>query len=354
MKEGDDRWVRIIGIGLLWLRDMYTNKVFINEPSWFTLKHALELLMLTFLTWEATRWVLRSFQRRYPQLSQTKMRIKRALPFCWLVCLSVDWIDMGLVNLFDYHSQYPLKSFLNAIPGALLFCGLIIGIQEAVFYFHRLVKSEREAEALKKENLQTQLDSLKQQVNPHFLFNSLNTLSYLIGDDTERAEEFLDELCKVYRYLLRANEHELIDLHTELQFIRSYYHLLKTRYSESLQLVINVDPIYEPYWLPSLTIQLLLENAVKHNIVDKAQPLLVTISTGPDGLLTVQNNLQPKLQPLPSTQVGLRNIMTKFQLLGQGEVVIAKTADHFTVSFPLITVDGLSNHATPAKTTISE
>lgn len=225
------------------------------------------------------------------------------------------------------------------MPGALLFCGLIIGIQEAVFYFHRLVQSEREAAALRKENLQTQLDSLKQQVNPHFLFNSLNTLSYLIGDDTERAEEFLDELCKVYRYLLRSNEQELIDLRTELRFIRSYYHLLKTRYGESLQLVVDIDPMYETYWLPSLTIQLLLENAVKHNIVDKAKPLLVTVSTGPDGLLTVQNNLQRKLQPLPSTQVGLRNIMTKFQLLNHGEVIISETAYQFTVSFPLIAVE---------------
>lgn len=152
---------------------------------------------------------------------------------------------------------------MNTLPSALLFTGLIIGPQEAVYHFNRLLKSEKEAEALKKENLQTQLESLKQQVNPHFLFNSLNTLSYLIGEDTEKAEDFLNELCKVYRYLLRSNEHELTDLKTELQFIRSYFHLLKTRYGDNLRLTVAIEPPYETYLLPSLTLQLLIENAVK-------------------------------------------------------------------------------------------
>ncbi|WP_460996454.1 sensor histidine kinase [Spirosoma harenae] len=348
MREVNDRWIRVVGIGLLWLRDSYTNKVFILTPSLVTLKHAIELLILTTLTWELNRWILLWFQRRYPLLSQTRRRILTALPICWLVCLLIDCADMALVNYTNYHVKYSTNSFLNAIPGALLFSGLIIGIQEAVFHFHRLIQSERQAEALKKEFLQTQLDSLKQQVNPHFLFNSLNTLSYLIEDDSERAELFLNELCKVYRYLLRANEHDLAELSTEIQFIRSYYHLLKTRYGDSLHLTIAVDPSYQTYLLPSLTLQLLLENAVKHNVIDKTQPLRVVISTGPEGMLTVTNNLQKKPHQLPSTQVGLRNIATKFQLLGQGDVQIQETTDQFVVRFPLIAADQVFAHSQPA------
>ncbi|GAB3998549.1 hypothetical protein GCM10028807_46540 [Spirosoma daeguense] len=243
---------------------------------------------------------------------------------------------MVIVNQFTIHKPYLPISFANTIPGALLFSVVIVGTQESVYYFGRLLKSEKEAEALKKENLQTQLDSLKQQVNPHFLFNSLNTLSYLIGDDPEKAEDFLNELCKVYRYLLRSNEHELTDLSTELQFIRSYFHLLKTRYGDNLQLTIAIDSSFEAYLLPSLTLQLLIENAVKHNVIDKRQPLLVAVSTHSDGHLTVKNNLQKKPQHLPSTKVGLRNIATKFQLLNQGNILIQETNDTFAVTIPLI------------------
>ena len=248
----------------------------------------------------------------------------------------IDWLDMAVVNKTGYHKPYPTEIFINSLPGALLSSGLVVGVQEAVYYFNRLLKSEKEAETLKKENLQTQLDSLKQQVNPHFLFNSLNTLSYLIGDDTEKAEDFLNELCKVYRYLLRSNEHELTDLSTELQFIRSYFHLLKTRYGDNIQLNVAIESPYETYLLPSLTLQLLIENAVKHNVIDKLQPLIVDVTTQPDGLLTVRNNLQKKPQQLPSTRIGLRNIATKFRLLNQGDILVQETVDQFAVTIPLI------------------
>jgi len=339
VKEVNDRWIRLGGIGLLWLRDVYLFGLLTTRPlGWDTLKYGSEFLLVTALSWEAARWIIIQCRHHYPHLSQTRKRIMLVLPLCWLAAVLVDLTTMVLINWMGYHKPYALgPNVLNIALGALVFSGFTIGMQEAVHYFNRLLQSERQAEALKKENLQTQLESLKHQVNPHFLFNSLNTLSYLIGEDTERAEEFLNQLCKVYRYLLRANEHELTDLATELQFIRSYYHLLRTRYGENLQLTIDVDPPYLTGLLPSLTLQLLVENAVKHNVIDKNQPLLVTISTGADGLLSVQNNLQRKLQQLPSTQIGLRNIATKFRLLNQGDIRVQQTDDHFTVAFPLIT-----------------
>ncbi|MBO0932523.1 sensor histidine kinase [Fibrella aquatilis] len=353
VKEINDRWVRVGGIGLLWLRDLYSSGLFTSHfLSSNNLKLALESLIVITLSWEIPRWIIIRFQRRYPHLSQTRTRILLLLPLCWLTIFLIFLVD----TFFDFWAGNQGSKLLGTqvftanvnmgalvavgalmASGALVFSGFTIGMQEAVYYFNRLLKSERETEALKKENLQTQLDSLKQQVNPHFLFNSLNTLSYLIGDDTERAEEFLNELCKVYRYLLRANEHELTDLATELQFIRSYFHLLKTRYGNSLHLNIAVSTSFDTYLLPSLTLQLLLENAVKHNVIDKNQPLRVDISTGPDALMTVKNNLQRKPHQMPSTRVGLHNIATKFRLLGQGDVQVQETADQFIVSFPLIT-----------------
>ncbi|MVM33854.1 hypothetical protein GO755_27710 [Spirosoma sp. HMF4905] len=306
------------------------------------MKYSLEFLLIRTASWESLRWVIIQSRKWFPHLSQIRRRVSLMLPVCWVLIVLIDCTDMLLVNVSGYHAPYPEFAFTNALPTGVLFTVFIAGVQEAVYYFIRLLKSEKEAETLKKENLQTQLDSLKQQVNPHFLFNSLNTLSYLIGDDTERAEDFLNELCKVYRYLLRANEHELIDLSTELQFIRSYFHLLKTRYGDNLHLQIDIESVYESYLLPSLTLQLLVENAVKHNVIDKFQPLTVSIHTQPDGTLTVRNNLQKKPQSLVSTQIGLRNITTKFRLLGQGDIRIDETDDQFAVIIPLIQADNVS------------
>ncbi|GAB2595949.1 sensor histidine kinase [Spirosoma areae] len=343
MNEVNDRWIRLSGISLLWLLDVLSYRVFAKPLNLDTLKYSAEFLLLATVTWEVLRWILIRLRGRYPHLYQTRKRILFILPVCWLASVLIDWADMAAVNSINYHTPYPEEAFMKTLPGALLFSGLIIGVQEAVYNFNRLLKSEKEAEALKKENLQTQLESLKQQVNPHFLFNSLNTLSYLIGEDTEKAEDFLNELCKVYRYLLRSNEHELTDLHTELQFIRSYFHLLKTRYGDNLRLTVAIEPPYETYLLPSLTLQLLIENAVKHNVIDKTQPLIVEVATQPDGRLTVKNNLQKKPQQLPSTKVGLRNIATKFRLLNQGDILVEETADEFAVTIPLIVAGSVAN-----------
>jgi hypothetical protein len=336
LKPVNDRWVRVSGIGLLLLLDLYSTQTFVQPFGLATLKAVLEFVILTTMTWEVNRWILVLFRKWFPLLSQTKKRILLVLPVCWIATILIDWLDMFVINTTGFHAPYPPASFLNTLPGALIWSVLIVGVQEAVYYFARLLKAEKETEALKKENLQTQLESLKQQVSPHFLFNSLNTLSYLIGDDAKQAEKFLDELSKVYRYLLRNNENELTNLATEMQFIRSYFHLLKTRYGDSLHLQLAIEPRYEAYLLPSLTLQLLLENAVKHNIIHKTQPLTVQIMTKSDGQLTVKNNLQKKTQHMPSTRIGLANIAAKFRLLNQCEIIVEETEHEFAVTIPLM------------------
>lgn len=193
-----------------------------------------------------------------------------------------------------------------------------------------------ESEQLKKVNLQSRLDGLKDQVNPHFLFNSLNSLSSLISEDPKKASKFLDELSKVYRYLLRNNEEGLTSLTSELQFARSYFHLLKTRYGDGIDIRINVDAACMNAQIPPLTLQLLIENAVKHNVILKEQPLLIEIIAINDGKLMVKNCLQPKVAKLPSTKIGLNNIMSKYKLLNQPEIDIMNTEKEFIVTVPLI------------------
>jgi LytS/YehU family sensor histidine kinase len=213
---------------------------------------------------------------------------------------------------------------------------IIGGIYEGIYYFQKWKNMELQAQMLKKENLQSQLESLKQQVNPHFLFNSLNTLSPLVRKDVDRSEMFLDELSKVYRYLLQNNEGSLIVLERELQFMHSYVHLLATRYGDAIRLSVNIEDEYLHYGIPPLTLQLLVENAVKHNVVDKEKPLLIEVATNGEQQLLVRNTLQPKVLELPSNRVGLTNIAAKYKLLDQPEIRVEITAGTFTVRIPLI------------------
>ncbi|HEY0068076.1 MAG TPA: histidine kinase, partial [Flavisolibacter sp.] len=159
-------------------------------------------------------------------------------------------------------------------------------------------------------------------------------------------EVFLNELSKVYRYLLRSNTDSLSTLENELRFIRSYYELLKTRYGDGLQLHIETDKRYDQYVLPSLALQMLVENAVKHNVVLKSRPLVIDIFTTAGNILIVNNNLQPRQTKKTSTStgVGLGNIRSKYALINQGGFQVLEDDKNFSVVLPLIWSPVLENH----------
>jgi two-component system, LytTR family, sensor kinase len=207
---------------------------------------------------------------------------------------------------------------------------------ESVYTIKQWKNSLTEKEQLQQLTIQQEFETLKSQVNPHFLFNCFNTLSSLIVEDRKQAEVFLNELSKVYRYLLRNNEDGLSSLQTEIRFIESYYRLLKTRHGEAVQLSIETDKKYDHYLLPSLTLQLLVENAVKHNVLSKNKPLVIDIFTTAGNKLVVSNNLQLRTLKVPSNKIGLDNIKAKYELLNQPGFQVLKDKKTFSVVLPLI------------------
>ncbi|UFH51837.1 sensor histidine kinase [Spirosoma sp. KNUC1025] len=212
-----------------------------------------------------------------------------------------------------------------------------VGIDESTYSMKKWRENRLEKEQLEKINIQSQLESLKNQVNPHFLFNSLNSLSSLIDDEPEKAEQFVDEMAKVYRYLLQTNEDVLTTLDTELGFIQSYYHLLKTRYGAGIQLTVDVPAQDRDYQIPPLTLQMLVENAVKHNVIHADKPLQIDIETTETGQLLVRNNRQRRAGGrITSNKVGLSNIAAKYRLLAQTDPIVSSDDAHFTVSLPLL------------------
>jgi LytS/YehU family sensor histidine kinase len=232
--------------------------------------------------------------------------------------------------------QINVYSYLYSIGMTLFFCQLIAGVYEALYYLEHWKKSVREAETLEKRNLQSQLESLKNQVSPHFLFNSLNSLSGLVEEDPKRALRFINELSAIYRYLLQSNEKPLIPLRKELEFIEAYLYLLQTRFEEGLSLVYDIPPALQEYMLPPLTLQILVENAVKHNMISASMPLHIKIYGDEAGNLIVLNNLQKRKTAVFSSKMGLVNISAKYQLLNQPDIIINETSEYFQVMVPLI------------------
>jgi sensor histidine kinase YesM len=227
-------------------------------------------------------------------------------------------------------------TFITPVFKGFLFFWLFYVVYETRYHFARVRHVEIEKEKLEKEKLRAELYHLKEMVNPHFLFNTLNSLSALISENPRQAEVFLDELTRVYRYLLRNNETDLTTLTNELQFIRSYFHLLKTRYSEGIHFITDINLPTDDYLLPPLTLQLRVENAVKHNRLMKDQPLTIHVFTTQNKELVVSNNIQKKDTMVDSTKVGLQNINAKYKLLQRPGITIDRTGETFSVTVPLI------------------
>lgn len=192
------------------------------------------------------------------------------------------------------------------------------------------------AERQEKANILSQFELLKSQINPHFLFNSMNILAALIPQDTAQAVEFTHRFSKVYRKLLELREQPLVELEQELDFAASYVYLQKMRFADSLQVETEVPATVLQYCLPPFTLQILLENAVKHNVVSEEQPLRIRISLAPNGQLEVRNNLQLRSTPVESTHLGLNILKTRYQLITPEPVEFEQTTQHYIVRVPLI------------------
>jgi len=192
--------------------------------------------------------------------------------------------------------------------------------------------------SLLKTNAETRFEVLKNQVNPHFLFNSLNTINSLIVTDQQAAVNYVNNMSDVYRYVLKSHELNSITLDEELRFINAYTHMLKGRYGNKMHIDCSIEASYSQCQLPPMALQILVENAVKHNIASYSKPLHIRIYSSHNNMLVVQNNLQKRADPAPSTGVGLQNLNLRCKYLSNHHLIIQQTETCFTVSVPLMNV----------------
>jgi len=200
----------------------------------------------------------------------------------------------------------------------------------------QLTKATTQLLKLQKENLQSQFDVLKQQVNPHFLFNSLNVLTSLIRLEPELAEKFTEHLAKVYRYVLENKDNELVPLSTEVSFLNAYIFLINIRFMDKVHVNIQIGQEWMNHQIIPLAMQLLIENAIKHNAMSKKSPLVIELFIDDHHQLNVVNNLQEREAHMSSTGVGLQNIQNRYKLLNNTVPAFEKTDTHFIAKIPLI------------------
>lgn len=311
-----------------WTEDGLTNQVILAVPIIFV----LGMIITGFF-----RWFIRRRRWYTKPLGRILLHLMWAVPvlafcFAFLVVLPGAIMDDWSGTVSEFFTERLLGSWLSS-------CIILFGWSGLYFAYHFFLKfREAEVQRWKIQAVlhESRLNALKSQVNPHFLFNSLNSLSALIDIDTGRAKQFVDDLSASYRYLLQASEQPLVPLSTELGFLKSYFNLLKTRHGEGVQLDIELPDNFPDLQIPPLTLQLLVENAVKHNMVSTQKPLIIKICSEKNNGLAVSNNVQKKSTAVQSTKTGLANITEKYRLLGKPSVEIVETPAEFKVCIPLL------------------
>ncbi|MCF8426878.1 MAG: histidine kinase [Bacteroidia bacterium] len=251
----------------------------------------------------------------------------------------------ALVNYFFNSVMYPIimrkvcdlgsRQNITFLVVSISITLFINAVFVAIEFFNHWRKSITEKEALKRSTLTAEFESLKSQVNPHFLFNSLNTLSSLIEENPKLATDFVQQLASVYRYLLSQNDKETVSLGEELDFMKSYVFLNQIRFGDNLKVEVSVADNLLNKDIVTLTLQILLENAIKHNVISRDKPLTINIEAFADRLC-VRNNLQAKTQLTPTNGIGLSNIKNRYHFLSNQEVLIRQSQTHFEVCVPLI------------------
>ena len=277
-------------------------------------------------------------RNRLPLESQLNKRLTICITIFIFMSAVLVSIVLRLYELFGFLGYNFDESDFKQIFIALVITNIFLTFfNEGVAKFEKYKATATETEQLKKEYMKSQLLGLKSQMNPHFLFNSLNTLSCLIHENERQAEDFLDHMTKVYRYLLRSNDEQLVTLETELNFIKSYYYLLKARHGEGLRLRLDIPKEIQDYPIPPLTLQFILEHALSHNAMGKDKPLTIHMFINEQQELEVLYNTQPKLGTVDeSCNTVLENISNKFRLLCHKEVLIEDHPTQKRIIIPLI------------------
>ncbi|MDP2721207.1 MAG: histidine kinase [Bacteroidales bacterium] len=332
------RWCYGIFLGVLFnfILDIIFSLVYKNYSLFQPLTHYLVSIFLTYLIFETLFLVNQRLNRIY---SWERHLIKRSL----LQFVADGFIALFLTTMVRWGIKYLSENLgYIALQDEMILIAFVICIdlvfvmsELSIFLLTKWRFSLAELERFKKENAEFRFELLRSQLNPHFLFNSLNTLSSLIYENQENAGHFVRELSDTYRYILENRDKEVIHLHDEIEFAKSYINLVQLRFDKNLEVRLNLSEADLNYKIAPLTIQMLIENAIKHNVISKKYPLFIDIFAE-DGMLVVTNKIRLKQSKDIGTGTGLKNISNRYEFLTVRNVIVTDNGEDFTVKIPLI------------------
>ncbi|MGD8782154.1 MAG: histidine kinase [Ignavibacteria bacterium] len=309
----------------------------------------LDLIMLSIsfgLIWQANnrfagkmdgliKWEKKPFLRLIIHIGGTSL--------ITLVILAVIMTTNGIITIILYphileeHTLYEYKGLFVQVffyMTALLL--LYYAIYFSGYFYKKWVRTQLEAEKLKVENLHAQLRTLQSQINPHFLFNVLNTLTSLISEDQNTAIEFVQHMANFYRHVLQMQDDHIVTLREEIKFLKHYIFLQKKRFGENLIIDIEfTEDILEKY-IPTFVLLILMENAVKHNVISSEMPLRIRIYYDGEDYIAIENNLQKRISTAPSTGYGLTNIKHRYEILSDRKIITEENSVFYKIFLPLL------------------
>ncbi|WP_299114706.1 histidine kinase [uncultured Winogradskyella sp.] len=295
--------------------------------------------ILFMLTWEVNDWLIKKDRK---SLSSKDLSVKSSIAILLktllIVCPTaavIYYLGIFQLDFCQIQAENPWLRFrIDFLRATLLGASLSIFNQ-----FYRIIEEKKEVEAkvheLKKEMMTSKYNSLKSQISPHFLFNSLNTLTSLMYEDRDLASDFVTRLASCYRYILDNREEDLVSLDKELQFLDSFIFMMKVRHDGSISISTDIDAQHKMLLIPTLSIQMLVENALKHNYYSKEQPIRIEIFTKND-VLVIKNNIRKRNDSNSSLQLGLANIKKRYAFYTNEGVTVKDDSKNFVVVMPLL------------------
>jgi sensor histidine kinase YesM len=328
--------IPFFGIAIPVLTGMVPHAAF---SSWEIKFSYLYTILISFVVWEGNRFLLFTLRAYFDWLNKPVKKIialVMAVSFYTVpvsVLMLTGWYHIFMRGIVNWQTVY------NATLIILVCVAFIVHIYETVFLVKQAENDKLKKEQLERSRVEAELEALKNQVDPHFIFNSLNTLSHLIEERPKKAKAFNDSLADVYRYILQNKAKDLVLLSDEMQFMQDYFSLLKIRFEEAVQLTIEADiNVFDSYLVPPISLQILLENAIKHNEFSDAKPLLITVQMKEETLL-IHNETRKKLLRKPGSKIGLQNLAERYKLITGKEITIQDEHNAFTVLLPLLKIE---------------
>lgn len=335
------RWLSILimGIGTQFFVDFIYGIFYEEYGLRFQPQEYIIAIVIAFIILEGVRWINRRLDKYLPWVENVSKRFFAQLSTNSLfVVLAVTGLKFLFDRLLGKPNIRPMFDDVVVITTTFSITVIVVAIEMGIYFLNRWRRSMVELERFKKSSLEFRHEMLKTQVNPHFLFNSLNTLSSLVYSDPETAYHFIRQLASVYRNVLEHRNKGLVTIEEELKATSSYIDLMRLRFGDKLHLHFNISEDKNFHQVPPLMLQLLIENAIKHNVVSEKYPLSLWITLEGDQIV-IKNTLRLKSSKGYSSKIGLDNICSHYDIVTDKKVVIEQTEEFFTVKIPILDPD---------------